>query len=56
MRGDPEFDRIWAEWFAAHPEVLASWSHQNGRLPPGYGEAPELELSVGVLPVAIGEA
>lgn len=24
----------WAEYFAAHPEVLASWAHQNGYWPP----------------------
>jgi hypothetical protein len=53
MRGDPEFDRIWAEYFAAHPEVLASWSHQNGYLPPGYGESPE--LPVGAPLVAVEE-
>lgn len=26
-------DEAWAVWFAEHPEVLASWGHQNGRWP-----------------------
>jgi hypothetical protein len=40
MRGDPEFDAIWAAWFAEHPEVLASWRHQNGYLPADYEDNP----------------
>jgi hypothetical protein len=40
MRGDPEFDAIWAAWFEEHPEVLASWRHQNGYLPADYEENP----------------
>lgn len=26
----------WAEYFAAHPDVLASWAHQNGYWPEGH--------------------
>ena len=31
------FNDAWAAYFAAHPEVQASWSHQNDRMPPGHG-------------------
>ena len=39
LRGaDPErlddFERAWREYFLANPDVLASWGHQNGRMPP----------------------
>jgi hypothetical protein len=40
--GERRFNDAWAEYFAAHPEVLASWSHQNGRMPSGYGEIEEV--------------
>ncbi|QDN94977.1 hypothetical protein FNV58_01195 (plasmid) [Streptomyces sp. RLB1-9] len=39
---DRGFNDAWAEYFAAHPEVLASWAHQNDRWPPGYGDQKEL--------------
>lgn len=35
----------WDEYFAEHPEVLASWSHQNGYWPPTRdGDDEEYEL------------
>ncbi|WP_428957887.1 hypothetical protein [Streptomyces sp. cg35] len=37
------FEEIWAEYFAAHPEVLASWRHQNGYLPEDY-EGRDVEV------------
>lgn len=37
-RGAEAFNDAWAEYFAKHPEILASWGHQNDRWPPGYGE------------------
>jgi hypothetical protein len=40
--GGERFNDAWAEYFVAHPEVLASWNHQNGYWPPGYGEQEEL--------------
>lgn len=27
------FEEAWELFFANHPEVLASWGHQNGRMP-----------------------
>ena len=27
------FEQAWAEYFARHPRVLASWNHQNGYWP-----------------------
>ena len=27
------FDAAWARWFAANPDVLAVWGHQNGYWP-----------------------
>lgn len=41
-RGSEEFDSAWAEYFAAHPEILASWNHQNGYWPPGHVKNEEL--------------
>lgn len=35
---NPSFDETWSAWFEAHPEVLASWRHQNGYLPMGAGD------------------
>lgn len=29
-------EEAWADYFAKHPEVLASWAHQNGYWPYGY--------------------
>lgn len=37
-RGSERFNDAWAEYFAEHPEIAASWNHQNGYWPPGYGE------------------
>lgn len=31
------FNDAWAAYFAARPEIQASWNHQNDRLPPGWG-------------------
>lgn len=28
-----EFQRQWNVYFANHPEVVASWGHQNGYMP-----------------------
>jgi hypothetical protein len=33
--GDESFEEVWRQYFAAHPEVRASWRHQNGYLPMG---------------------
>lgn len=30
------FEDAWEEYFEAHPETLAAWSHQNGYMPMGY--------------------
>lgn len=30
-----EWERAWADYFRAHPEVVASWGHQNDRWPGG---------------------
>lgn len=34
--GSGEAERLaaWESYFAEHPEVLASWAHQNGYWPP----------------------
>lgn len=32
----PEWVLAWAEYFEEHPEVQASWNHQNGYWPPGH--------------------
>jgi hypothetical protein len=36
-RGSEAFADAWAEYFDQHPDIAASWSHQNGRWPPGHG-------------------
>lgn len=28
-----EFEEAWKRYFVNHPEVVASWGHQNGRMP-----------------------
>jgi hypothetical protein len=33
-------EEAWELYFAEHPEILASWAHQNGRWPPGYSPDP----------------
>ncbi|MGA5598359.1 hypothetical protein ACPCSE_29415 [Streptomyces cellulosae] len=49
-RGSKEFNDAWAEYFVAHPEVLASWNHQNGYWPPGHLDAHyDLDLAQGRL-------
>jgi hypothetical protein len=38
---DDTREEAWDKYFAANPEVLACWGHQNGRWPHGHPNAPE---------------
>lgn len=42
-RGDTRYADAWAEYFAAHQEILADWEHQNGYWPPGHIEEIETD-------------
>lgn len=35
------FEEAWARWFKDHPEVRASWSHQNGYWPENSDGEPD---------------
>jgi hypothetical protein len=41
------FDEIWEQWFAEHPDTLASWRHQNGYLPMGHDPYLDRDIESG---------
>ncbi|MCX4799602.1 hypothetical protein OG497_37745 [Streptomyces sp. NBC_01242] len=39
VRQGETFEEAWERYFDAHPEILASWRHQNAYWPMGYDDA-----------------